>query len=68
MMQHQSTDNFREGGADAWWTGLRDAVKSATERLKCSASDDERREAQAQLDELARQKADAERNGDRWLF
>ena len=67
-MTSQQSDGFWEGGEEAWWRGLEDAIKAADERLKQAATAEERREAQSQLDELKRQEADAKQNGDQWLF
>lgn len=67
MKIHES-DAFWEGGEDAWWKGLRDAIKAAAERIKSTESDEERIKAQAALERLNRQLADAKKNGRSWLF
>lgn len=67
MKIHESAA-FWEGGADAWWQGLRDAVRSAEKRLKTATSDEARQSAQAELEDLQRQQRDASQNGHRWLF
>ena len=59
---------FRAGGRIALRLGLIAAIRAATERLKSATTDEERGEAQIALDRLNEQKADAERNGGRWLF
>jgi hypothetical protein len=59
---------FRSGGRIALWLGQFAAIRAATERLRSATTEEERREAQAALERLKEQQADAEQNGDRWLF
>lgn len=67
-MKHRESNGFWEGGYDAWWDGLRAALHSAADRLKAAEDDDDRDAAQAELDRLKEQRADANQNSDRWLF
>ena len=67
-MKAVKSSAFREGGGFAWWLGLRAAILSAKARLAKATCDEERREAQAELDRLHEQQTDAEKNRDRWLF
>lgn len=67
-MKARDCDGFREGGEYAWWQGLRDAIRFATDRLKTARSEEERTEAQAELERLKAQQAHARRNGGRRLF
>ena len=62
------TDQFWEGGECAWWRGLREAIKTATERLQSAATEEEKSEVQSKLDRLSQQQADAEVNGHKWIF
>ncbi|MBL8848151.1 MAG: hypothetical protein JNG89_00620 [Planctomycetaceae bacterium] len=67
-MKAIESSGVRAGGASAWWLGLRAAIQSAKERLRKAASDEERKESQAELDRLKEQQADARTNGHRRLY
>ena len=66
-MNH-SRDSFWNGGAAAWRRGLREAICAANERIESAASEEDRNEAQAALERLNKQQADAKKNRRRWLF
>ena len=59
---------FWSGGRRAWWNGLREAVRSAEQRVERSTTEQLRQEAQAELDMLKRQERHAKLTGHRWLF
>jgi hypothetical protein len=62
------TDDFWEGGCEAWEEGLQVAIRTETEQLAAAVTDEERAAAQRRVDELHAQQAGADENGDQWLF
>jgi hypothetical protein len=67
-MKNRDCDGFWAGGYDAWWRGLTDAMRAAKQRLDDAQTDEERRVAQDEVEQLNSEHADATQNDERWLF
>jgi hypothetical protein len=63
-----TTTGFQKWGNVAWRLGLRAALQQARQRLGKAATDEERQQAQAELEALKNQQADAKLNGHRRLY
>ena len=59
---------FHAMGRLSWFIGLIEATKVANAKLESATTEDERADAQAEIDRLQQQRDDAVENSSKWVF